>query len=288
MFPNVFDYYKAGSIAEAISLLSKYGDDARPLSGGQSLVPLMKLRLVNPGVIIDLNPIKDLDYIRRTNGTIEIGGLVRHADVESSPLMKTTLALAVDGAELVGDMQVRNRGTVAGAVAEADPGGDWGPVLVALNGKVECQGPGGKRLVDAADFYVDFLTTVLEPAEIVTGVQLPVPEGRSGGAYLKLERRSGDFAIVGAAVQLTMGADGTCTSIGIGLSGAGITPIKAKDAENALKGTKLTDGDIAEAARLIDGVIEPVTDVRASAEYRRQMVGVFFKRALKAAQARVK
>lgn len=288
MFPNVFEYYRAGTVAEAISLLSKYGEDARPLSGGQSLVPLMKLRLVNPGVIVDLNPIPGLDYIRRTNGVIEIGGLVRHAEAEGSELIKSQLPIALDAAQLVGDMQVRNRGTVAGAVAEADPGGDWGSVLMALNAKVECQGPGGKRLVEAPDFYVDFLTTALEPGEIVTGIHLPVPQERSGGAYLKLERRSGDFAIVGAAVQVTLGADGSCQDVGIGLSGAGTTPIKPVAAEQALKGTKLTDADVAEAVRLLDGVIEPVTDVRASAEYRRAMTAVFFKRALKAAQARVK
>ncbi|OGG46196.1 MAG: hypothetical protein A3F84_04150 [Candidatus Handelsmanbacteria bacterium RIFCSPLOWO2_12_FULL_64_10] len=288
MFPNVFEYYRANSVAEAIALLTKYGDDARPISGGQSLVPLMKLRLVNPGVIVDLNPIPGLDYVRRTDGVIELGGLVRHAEAESAALLKQHLPVVVDAVELTGDMQVRNRGTVGGVIAEADPGGDWGAALLAVNGKVECEGPNGKRVIDGPDFYLDFLTTALGPGEIVTGVQLPVPAARSGGAYLKLERRSGDFAVVGAAVQLTVGADGTCQEIGIGLSGVGTIPIKATEAERALKGTKLTDADVAEAARLVDGAIEPLTDVRASAEYRRAMAGVYFKRALKAAQARVK
>ena len=287
MFPNVFEYFRAASVQEAVSLLAHHGEDARPLTGGQSLIPLMKMRLVNPAVLVDLNPIPDLDYVRRNNGSIEIGALARHADVEESTVIRIQLPIALDAAMLVGDMQVRNLGSVAGAVAEADPGGDWGPVLLAAGGQMRCVGPGGPRMVEASEFYVDFLTTALKPAEIITEIRLPVPPPRSGGAYVKLERRSGDFAVVGAAVQLTVGADGVCREIGIGLAGVGAIPIKPTAAEAVLRGSTLSEAAIDEAAHLIDAAIDPVSDIRADADYRREMVGIYFRRALERARERL-
>src|SRR5437867_8677611 len=175
MFPGPFDYYRASTLDEAIALLAQHGEDARPLTGGQSLIPLMKLRLATPAVLVDLNPIPELDYVRGGNGSVEIGALARHADVEAATVVRTQLPSALDAAMLVGDMQVRNLGSVAGALAEADPGGDWGPVLLALGGQVRCAGPDGPRTIAASDFYVDYLTTALEPAEIITEIRLPLP-----------------------------------------------------------------------------------------------------------------
>jgi carbon-monoxide dehydrogenase medium subunit len=287
VFPSPFEYVRAHSIEEAVSLLARFGEDARPLTGGQSLIPLMKLRLVNPTVLVDLNPIPGLDYVRRANGSIEIGALSRHADIEASSLIRSELPIALDAAMCVGDAQVRNLGSLAGAAAEADPGGDWGPVLLALGAQIACTGPGGSRLLDAADFYVDYLTTALEPAELIAEIRLPVPPPGSAGAYVKLERRSGDFAVVGAAVQLTMGPDGLCRDVSIGLAGVGPTPIKSTGAEAVLRGSTLSEDAITEAVRLIDEAIDPVSDVRAAAEYRREMAGVFFRRALGRARQRL-
>jgi carbon-monoxide dehydrogenase medium subunit len=243
--------------------------------------------VANPTVLVDLNPIPDLDYIRRDNGAVEIGALVRHADVEESAIVRRLLPIAVDAAMLVGDMQVRNLGSVAGAVAEADPGGDWGPVLLALGAEVQCVGPDGPRWIAASDFYVDFLTTALQPAELITQIRVPIPPPGSGGAYVKLERRSGDFAVVGAAVQLTVDADGVCREIGIGLAGVGATPVKPTAAEAVLRSSPLSAAAIDEAAHLIDAAIDPVSDVRADADYRREMAGVYFRRALERAQGRM-
>ena len=279
MYPSSFEYFRAGSLAHALELMAQYGDDARPLAGGQSLIPLMKLRLASPAVLVDLNPLDELAYVRQENGWLAMGALARHAEVEDSGLVRDHLPLAFDAVRLVGDAQVRNLGTVAGSLAEADPGGDWGPALLALGAEVTCHSTRGQRVVDATDLFRDFYSTDLAPDELLTEVRLRVPPAGSGGAYLKLERRAGDFAVVGVAVQVTV-EDRICKDIGIGLAGAGATPIKPAAAEAALRGGKLDEASIAEAARCIDQAIDPPTDTRASAEYRREMVGVFFRRAL--------
>src|SRR5919199_1421027 len=191
MYPNVFDYFRPESLAEAVELLSQYGEDARPLAGGQSLIPLMKLRVANPTVLVDLNRLPGLDYVERRNGTLALGALARHADVEAAAAVRAALPIMLDAARVVGDAQVRNLGTVAGALAEADPGGDWGPVLLALNGEVQCQGPRGERTIAAADLFADYFTTTLEPTELITEIRVPAPPANSGGAYLKLGRRAG-------------------------------------------------------------------------------------------------
>lgn len=288
MFPASFDYVRASSLAEAISLLSQYGDDARPLAGGQSLIPLMKLRLANPTVLVDLNPVPGLDYVKTDAEWLQIGALARHADVEHSDRIRALLPIVHDAASLVGDMQVRNLGTVVGAMAEADPGGDWGPVALALGGEVTCVGPTGDRVVPLTDFFTDYYTTDLDPTELISELRLRLPPVGSGGAYLKLERRVGDFAVVGVAVQVHMSPNGTCRDIGIGLSGVGSTPVKATAAEAILRGSALDEAAIGEAVRAIETNIDPATDVRASAEYRREMAGVYFRRALERARARVK
>jgi carbon-monoxide dehydrogenase medium subunit len=286
VFPGSFDYFRAASLEEAVTLLEQYGDDARALAGGQSLIPLMKLRLANPTVLVDLNPVPGLDYVRTDDGSVRIGALARHADVEQWGQLPSLLPMVQDAVVLVGDAQVRNLGTVVGAMAEADPGGDWGPVVLALGGELSCIGPGGARTIPATDFFTDYYTTALEPTEIITELRLRLPPAGSGGAYLKLERRAGDFAVVGVAVQLAVDLAGTCQEIGIGLSGVGPTPIKATAAEAILRGSALDEGALDEAVRAIESAIDPASDVRASAEYRREMAGVYFRRALVRARAR--
>src|SRR4051794_7429286 len=251
MYPNVFDYFRPDSLAEAVALLAEHGEDARPLAGGQSLVPLMKLRVANPTVLVDLNRLPGLAYVERRNGTLAIGALARHADVASTAVVQATLPIMLDAARVVGDAQVRNLGTVAGALAEADPGGDWGAALLAVNGEVQCHGPDGERVIAAADLFTDYFTTALEPSELITEIRVPAPPAHSGGAYLKLERRAGDFAVVGVAAQLTLGPDGRCAEIGIGLSGAGVTPLKPTAAEAALRGSVLDEPAVVEAIRLL-------------------------------------
>lgn len=292
MFPASFDYVRASSLAEAVALLEQYGDEARPLAGGQSLIPLMKLRLANPTVLVDLNPVPGLDYVRESAEWLQIGALARHVDVELSDSIRDRLPIVHDAASVVGDMQVRNLGTVVGAIAEADPGGDWGPVALALGGEVACVGPDGDRTIPLTDFFADYYTTALRPAELIRELRLRMPLDGAGGAYLKLERRVGDFAVVGVAVQLAIsqngGPNGTCQEIGIGLAGVGATPFKATAAEAILRGSTLDDAAIAEAVRAIETEIDPATDVRAPAEYRRDMAGVYFRRALERALARAR
>jgi carbon-monoxide dehydrogenase medium subunit len=288
VFPGSFDYFRAASLEEAVGLLEQYGDDARALAGGQSLIPLMKLRLANPTVLVDLNPVPGLDYVRTDDGSVRIGALARHADVEQWDQLPSLLPMVQDAVVLVGDAQVRNLGTVVGAMAEADPGGDWGPVVLALGGELSCVGPGGARTIPATDFFTDYYTTALEPTEIITELRLRLPPAGSGGAYLKLERRAGDFAVVGVAVQLAVDPAGACQEIGIGLSGVGPTPIKPTAAEAILRGSALDDAAIDEAVRAIEDAIDPASDVRASAEYRRDMAGVYFRRALQRARSRAR
>jgi aerobic carbon-monoxide dehydrogenase medium subunit len=286
MYPSAFEYLRAESLPRAIELLSQYGDEARALAGGQSLIPLMKLRLSTPGVLVDLNPISGLEYVSQSDGWLALGALARHADVAGSELVRSRVPMIHDAVLLVGDAQVRNLGTVAGALAEADPGGDWGPIILALDGEVTCMGPSGQRVVSATDFFTDYYTTVLEPVELISEVRLRMPEPGSAGAYLKLERRAGDFAVVGAAVQLTLDSTGRCERVGIGLTGVAATPLKATAAEAVLIGSELETAAIDEAAQRIDEIIDPASDTRAPAEYRREMIGVYFRRALAKARER--
>lgn len=286
MYPNRFEYVRSESLAHALETLAQYGEEARPLAGGQSLIPLMKMRLASPTVVVDLNPIPDLAYILPRDGFLAIGALTRHADVEHHQGVQSTMPLAAYAVRMVGDVQVRNLGTVAGAMAEADPAGDWGPALLALGGELECVSTDGRRIIDATEFFRDFYTTALGPSELVAEVRLRLPPPGSGGAYLKLERRAGDFAVVSAAVQITLDQAGICQEAGIGLSGVAPTPVKAAAAEACLRGERLTEAVVAEAARCIEQAIDPWTDARAPEEYKREMAGVFFRRALARAAQR--
>lgn len=288
MYPRRFEYFCAVSLAEALSLLSQYGELARVLAGGQSLIPLMKLRLASPEYVIDLNRTPGLSYIKEVDSHIALGALTRHVEVEESALLRSRLPIINDAARVIGDVQVRNMGTVGGALAHAEPAGDWGPLILALNAQIKVVGSKGERALAASNLFLDAYTTALNHDEILTEVSIPLPPPRSAGAYLKMVRRAGDLAVVGLAVQLSMNQKGECQDVGIGIGGAAPTPIKATKAEEALKGEKMGDAVIQEAALKASQEADPFSDIRGTAEYRRELVKVLTRRALTIAMGRIR
>ena len=282
MYPAAFDYTVAESVDQAIDLLQRHGEGAKLLSGGQSLVPLMKLRLVQPAHVIDIGRIPGLSHVREDEsaGLLRIGALATHAQVGDSPVAREKLPLMTEAAGVIGDAQVRGWGTLGGALAEADPAGDWGPVVQALEGRVECAGPSGVRAVDAASFFVDAYTTVLADDEVITQLQVPVPSTASAGAYLKMERRAGDFAVASVAVQLELDGAGNCAKAGVALGAAGLTPIKAVEAEEALRGQPVAPEVVDAAAERVMEAANPLADVRGSSDYKRAVCGALFRKAV--------
>ena len=286
MYPASFEYLKANSISEAISLLQQYGDDAKLLAGGQSLVPMMKLRVARPKYLIDIHRIGDLNYIREDAGYLRVGALTRHVEIEESPLVAAKLPMLREAASEIGDAQVRNRGTIGGGLAEADPCGDYGPVVLALDAQMKCTGPRGERLIAAVDFFTFAYTTALEPDEILTEIAFPQPPKDSAGLYLKLEKVAGDFAITSAAVQLALDGSGACREIGVGAAGGGAVPQKGSSVELLLRGKKITDTLIQQAGDLIVQGAEPIEDMRGSASYKKKALSAILRRALAEARRR--
>jgi carbon-monoxide dehydrogenase medium subunit len=261
-------------------MLSMGGDYAKVLAGGQSLVPLMKLRFASPELIVDINNVPGLDYHRADpDGTLRIGALCRHAELERSALLKATQPTMAAAAPLIADPIVRSRGTLVGSLCHADPQGDWASVVTALGGSVVAQGPGGRRTIPLAEFVTGPFETVMEPDEIAVEAVIPAAKGVRSGGYLKLERRVGDFATVGVAVALEMSGD-TVTRAGIALTGVGGATIAATAAAEALAGKPLSAQTIEQAAGLAADVARPRTDHRGSAEYKRHMVRTFVQRIL--------
>ncbi|MGH3052139.1 MAG: FAD binding domain-containing protein [Gaiellaceae bacterium] len=280
MYPGKFEYHAPSTIDEAISILERYGDEAKILAGGQSLIPLMKLRFASPRALVDINRIQGLDTLYEDNGFLTIGALVRHADCERSELLRGRYGVLGDAAPQISDPIVRNRGTVAGSLAHADPQGDWGSALLATGAQVQAQGPDDTRTLSIEELFEGPFTTKLEPTEIITLVQVPDPGPGAGGTYLKLERKIGDFATVGVAAHVSFD-NGKVGRAGIALTGVGPRNLRANAAEEALAGAELNDESIAEAARLAADAAEPHDDVRGSAEYKRNVVRVFTERALR-------
>jgi len=280
MFPSRFRYEAPHSLDEAIALLRDGGDDVKVLAGGQSLVPMMKLRFASPEMLVDINNLPGLAYHREgPDGTLRIGALCRHADLEFSSLLKDTQPTMAAAAPLVADPLVRNRGTLVGSLCHADPQGDWASVMLALGGSVIAQGPNCRRSIPLADFVTGPFQNTLAHDEIAVEAVVPKAQGERNGGYLKLERRVGDFATVGTAVAIeTQG--GTVTRAGIALTGVGGSTIGATEAAAALTGKPLSKETIAEAAELAARAAQPRTDHRGSAEYKRQIVRVFVKRIL--------
>jgi aerobic carbon-monoxide dehydrogenase medium subunit len=281
MYPSRFRYEAPRSLDEAIGLLHTGGDYAKVLAGGQSLVPLMKLRFASPDLLVDINNLPGLDYHRADpDGTLHVGALCRHADLERSALLRAAQPTMAAAAPLIADPVVRNRGTLVGSLCHADPQGDWASVVMALGGSVVAAGPGGRRTIPIADFVTGPFENVLEPDEIAVEAVIPTAAGKRAGGYLKLERRVGDFATVGVAVALEMSGE-QVRRAGIALTGVGGSTIAATAAADALVSGGLAGETIDRAADLAAEAARPRTDHRGSAEYKRHMVRTFVIRILR-------
>jgi aerobic carbon-monoxide dehydrogenase medium subunit len=279
LLPAAFEYHRPDSVAEAVDLLARFGEDGKVLAGGMSFIPLLKLRFAQPGHLIDVNRIPELSGISESDGWLRIKAISRHAEIARSEVVKASYPAMATAAPLIADPIVRNMGTMAGSLAHGDPAGDWGSVMLAMGGQVVAACTAGERVIAVDDLLVSNFNTSLRPDELITEVRVPTPTARSGGTYLKLERKVGDFATVGVAVHLTLD-DGHIAGAGIGLTSVGPRNIKAAEAEAALAGAEPTEEAFAEAARLAAGAAQPVTDVRGSAAYKRHVVEVFVRRAL--------
>jgi carbon-monoxide dehydrogenase medium subunit len=284
--PARFDYYDPTSVDEVLALLQQYGDEAKLLAGGQSLIPILNMRLAKPAVLIDLNRVAGLAYIRELDSQLQIGALTRHAEVERSPLIATRQPLLAETVRQIGHSQIRNRGTIGGSLAHADPAAELPAVMVALDGTFCLRGPSGVREVPAGEFFLMYFTTCIRPDEILTEVRVPVLPPRTGYAFLELSRRHGDFALAGVACTLTLAADGTMADCRLGLTGVSMTPVRATAAEARLQEGRPEPGLFAEAAGLVRAAVAPESDVHGSAEYRRHLAGVLTERALATALQR--
>jgi aerobic carbon-monoxide dehydrogenase medium subunit len=282
VYPASFEYFAPTTIDEAFALLDEYGDEAKVLAGGQSLIPLMKLRFASPRAIVDINRVPDLDHLAEDGGSLLIGALVRHKTCERSELLRSRYGTLADAAPLISDPIVRNLGTVGGSLAHADPQGDWGSVMLAMRAEIVARRSGGMRTIPIDEFFQGPFTTTLDPTEILAGVRIPDPGERSGGTYLKLERKVGDFATVGVALHVSF-SNGSVGQAGIALTGVGPMNIRAEAAEQALAGRALDDEAISDAARLAADAAQPRTDVRGTDAYKRNVVRVFVERGLRKA-----
>jgi len=283
MIPAAFEYHSPSSLGEATALLARLGEEAKILSGGQSLIPLMKLRLAGPRHLVDINGIPDLAYVREADGFLKIGGLTRESDLEASELIRTRYPLLYDTTRVIADPLVRNLATVGGNLAHGDPANDHPAAMLALGAEVVAAGPRGERRIPVTSFFTGPFATALTPDEILVEIRVPVPAARSGGAYVKLERKVGDFATAAVAAQVTLGANGTCERVGIALTNVGLTPIKADRAEAALTGTRPDDAAIKRAALLAADAAQPTADLRGPVEYKKDLVSVLTTRAVRRA-----
>jgi carbon-monoxide dehydrogenase medium subunit len=286
MIPPAFEYLRPKTLPEAVGLLQQHGDDAKILSGGQSLIPMMKLRLARPSHLIDINRIAGLSYIKEDGGFLKIGGLTREAELEASELVRTKYPLLLDTASVIADPQVRNLATVGGNLAHGDPANDHPATMLALGAQIVATGAKGERVIAIDDFFVSLFTTSLDHGEILTEIRIPIPPPKSGGAYFKLERKVGDFATAAVAVQITLDAAGAVQKAGIGLTNVGGTPIRAKSAEGALRGKKLDSTTIGAAAQAAADAAQPSSDLRGPAAYKTGLIKELTKRALARAAER--
>jgi carbon-monoxide dehydrogenase medium subunit len=280
MIPASFDYHAPTSLSDAIALLQRHGDQAKVLSGGQSLLPLLKLRVGAAAHLVDIGRIPGLEYIKEEDGFLKIGGRTRESTLERSEIIRAKYPILHDTAVVIADPLVRNRATVGGNLAHGDPANDHPATMLALAAEVTATGAHGERTIPIDQFFTDMFTTALAPDEILTEVRIPIPPAASGGAYVKLERKVGDYATAAAAAQVTLGPDGTIARAGIGLTAVGPRPIKAADAERFLLNTRADAAAIAEAARLAAAATAPAADRRGSVEYKREMARVLTARAL--------
>ena len=286
MIPPAFDYHAPASVPEAIALLSRFGDSAKVISGGQSLLPLLKLRLGSAEHLVDIGRIPGLEYVREEGGFLRIGGRTREAVLERSEIVKGRYPILIDTARVIADPLVRNRATVGGNLAHGDPANDHPATMLALRASVVAQGPKGERVISIDQFFSGLFTTALAADEILTEIRIPVPTNRSGGAYVKLERKVGDYATAAAAAQVTLDASGGFAQVGLALTDAGPVPARAAAAERFLSGKRVNEANIAEASRLTAEAAAPNADRRGTVEYKREMARVLAARALKKAVER--
>ena len=286
MTTSAFEYHAPSSAGEAVALLAQHGDAAKILAGGHSLVPLMKTRLARPEVIIDLGKVQGMSYVRDEKGGLAIGAMTTYYQIESSDLVQSRAPALSDAASVVADPQVRNMGTIGGSLAHSDPAADLPAVVIALRASVITSSSGEHRTIEADDLFVDLLTTSLRSDEILSEIRIPASAEGSGSAYVKFANKASHFAIVGVAASVTLGPDGSCRDVSIGITGAGASASRASAAEAALRGGKADDDSIRAAAAEAGAGIDFNDDVHASASYREHLTKVFAERALKAAVAR--
>jgi carbon-monoxide dehydrogenase medium subunit len=287
MIPPAFDYAVPKTLNEAVALLGQ-NPEAKILAGGHSLIPMMKFRLASPALLVDLNRLAGLAYLREEGGWLKIGAMTRESDLDRSDLIHKKYPLLADTAKMIADPVVRNMATVGGNLAHADPANDHPATMLAYGAQVVATGPKGERVVPIDQFFKGPFETVLAHDEILTEIRIPVPKPKSGGAYMKVERKVGDFATAAVAAQVTLGANGNCESVGIGLTNVGLTPIMAAKAEEALRGKKPDDANIRAAAQLAAAAAQPSGDQRGSEEYKRSLVKTLAVRALRKAVERAK
>ena len=288
MKPNAFEYFAPSTVKEAVGLLEKYEDEAKILAGGQSLVPIMNFRLGRPEVLLDINGIKDLDYIKEEGEALFIGALTRERDLELSPLVKEKCPILAEAVSFIGHVPIRNRGTIGGSLVHADPSSELPTVICCLNGEMKVVGPSGERALAPEEFFLTYLTTSLEPSEILVEVRILTLPKNTAWSFVELTRRSGDFAIVGVATLLFMEDDGVCREARIALGGVAPTPIRAEEAEELLSGQVITEELIKKAGAEAAEATETEPDYHASAEYRKDMARVFVQRGLHEALSRFK
>jgi aerobic carbon-monoxide dehydrogenase medium subunit len=286
MIPAAFEYLAPKSLDEALRLLERHGDEAKLLAGGHSLLPLMKLRLAVPRYVIDVGRIKALRSVREEDGTLVVGALTTHHDLETSELVQARWPLLAETAGKIGDLHVRNRGTVGGSLAHGDPAADYPAAMVALNAEIVAANSSGTRVIPAEDFFVDLLTTQLRPGEIITEVRVHAVREPSGWAYRKLRQPASGFALAGVAVQLSLDSYGKLDSVAIGMTGVSVRAYRARGAEKVLAGAKPNRKRLVESAERVTDGIEPLADIHASGAYRRSVASVYARRALEAAISR--
>ena len=286
MIPAAFDYIAPQSLDEAVNVLAAHGGEAKLLAGGHSLLPLLKLRLAKPKLLIDLSKIPGLGNIRQQDDKIVVGALATHYQIESSKLLKTKCPLLCQTASAIGDVQVRNLGTIGGSLIHADPSADWPAAILALGGELKLSGPKGERRIAADEFFLGTMTTAIEPTEILTEIRVAIASRRYGSAYLKMAQQASGFALVGVAVWLRLAQDGRCEDIGVGVTGLSEKPFRARAVESRLRGNKLTPKLIEESAAQVGEGSDPMEDLHASAKFRAHLAQVYTSRAIAEARKR--
>jgi carbon-monoxide dehydrogenase medium subunit len=280
MIPAEFEYHSPKNLDEALRLLARHGDEAKVLAGGHSLLPLMKLRLASPRFIVDLGRIRNMNYVREADGRIAIGALTTHAEIAASDLLRRKCPVLAETAAEIGDVQVRNRGTLGGSLAHADPAADYPATILALDAEIRAVSSGGERILAARDFFVEMLSTQLRPGELLTEVRIAPLDKRTGAAYVKLRQPASGYAVVGVAAVVTLNGAGKAESVAVGVTGVAPKAYRAEAVEKALKGKQLTPQLIESAARRAAAGADALSDIHASAEYRREIAAVIARRAL--------